>query len=169
MRAQNLTLLALLVAALALSGCTVIIISGPTLSTKTPATEATSTPAPITSTPAGHIITVTLTDAAPTASAMTFRVGVSYHFDVTNQGKFPHQFWLTPQRMQQIMQQTPMEQWQQQILYTSQSIPSGTTTSFDFTFTTPMIQQQLAFTCYTPSGYSAGGPYLTELPIHVTA
>ncbi len=169
MRAQKLTLLAMVVAALALSSCTVVIIGVPALPTKTPATQAPGTPVPNTPTPAGQTIAVTLTDVAPTASATTFRVGVSYHFVVTNQGKFPHQVWLTPQGMQQLMQQLPMEQWQQRLLYTSQGIPPGTRTSFDFTFTTPMIQQQLAFTCYTPSGYSAGGPYLTELPIHVTA
>jgi hypothetical protein len=99
----------------------------------------------------------------------TVHANVSYHFVVTNQGKFPHQFWLTPQGMQQIMQQTPMEQWQQQILCTSPTIPPGTMTTFDFTFKTSMAQQQLAFTCYTPSGYSAGGPSMSELPIQVTA
>jgi uncharacterized cupredoxin-like copper-binding protein len=169
MTAQKLALLALGVAALALSSCTLVIIGGPTLPTKTSATEAPGTPAQTTPTPEGHSITVTLTDTTPTASATTFRAGVSYHFDVTNQGRFPHQFWLTPQGMQQIMQQMPMEQWQQQILYTSQTIAPPTTTSFDFTFTGQMIQRQLAFTCYTPSGYSAGGPSLSELPIQVTA
>jgi uncharacterized cupredoxin-like copper-binding protein len=168
MRAQILTLIAMVVVMLALSGCTVVIIGGPTQPTKTPATEAPGASAQSSPTPAGHTITVTLTDATPTASATTFRAGVSYRFVVTNQGKVPHQFWLTPQGMQQIMQQMPMEQWQQRLLYTSQTIPPGMTTSFDFTFTTPMVQQQLAFTCYTPSGYSAGGPSLSELLIQVT-
>jgi uncharacterized cupredoxin-like copper-binding protein len=139
-----------------------VLVTGGSLMTCSAQTQAQTTP-----TPGVQTITVTLTDTTVTASQTTVQPGVRSHFVVTNQGKFPHQFWLTPQGMAQMMRQMPMEQWQQQLLYTSQTIGPSMMASFDYTFTMPMVQRQLAFTCYTPSGYAAGGPNLIELPIRV--
>lgn len=115
-----------------------------------------------TSTPAVQTVTVTLTDTTVTASQTTFRPGVRYHFIVTNRGTHPHQFWLMPQQMAQTMRQMPMAQWHQQLMYSSQDIGPGMMATFDYTFTMPMAQQQLAFSCYTASGQS-----VIEMPIRV--
>ena len=122
--------------------------------------QAQTTPTP---TAEGQAITVALTDTTVTASQTTFRPGVRYHFLVTNHGTRAHQFWLMPQGMAQRMSQMPMGQWRQQLLYSSQDIGPGMMATVDYTFTTPMAQQQLAFGCYTTDGQS-----LVELPMRVT-
>lgn len=105
-----------------------------------------------TSTPAVQTITVTLTDTSVTASQATVRPGVPCHFIVINRGTQPHQFWLTPQGMAQMMRQIPMAQWHQQLLYSSQDIGPGMMATFDYTFTMPVMQQRLALGCYTANG-----------------
>jgi hypothetical protein len=74
----------------------------------------------------------------------------------------PRQFWLTPHGMAQVMSQMPMAQWRQQVLYSSQDIGPGIMTTFDHTFTMPLMQQQLAFGCYAANGQS-----LIETPTRV--
>lgn len=108
-------------------------------------------------------VTVTLTDTTVTASQTTFQPGVRCHFIVTNRGTRPHQFWLGPQQMAQMMSQMPMGQWHQQLLYGSQDIGPGMMATFDYTFTMPMTSQHLAFGCYTANGQS-----VIEMPIRVT-
>jgi uncharacterized cupredoxin-like copper-binding protein len=97
-------------------------------------------------------ITVALTDTGISSSQATFAPGVRCHFVVTNHGTQPHQFWLMPQNMQEMMQNMPMEQWHHQVLYSSQTVMPGQTVTFDYTF--PMIspEQGLAFGCYTGQG-----------------
>jgi hypothetical protein len=108
-------------------------------------------------------IAVTLTDTTVTASQTTIRPGVPCHFIVTNHGTRPHQFWLMPQGMAQLMSQMPMAQWHQRLLYGTPDIGPGMTTAFDYTFSRPMMQQALAFGCYT-----ANGPSVIEMPIRVS-
>ncbi len=113
-------------------------------------------------TPGVQTITVTLTDTTVNASQATVQSGVRYHFLVTNRGAHPHQFWLSPQGMAQMMGQMPMAQWRQQILYGSQDIGPGMMTSFDYTFTRQMMQQRLAYGCYT-----ANGQTVIQMPLRV--
>lgn len=115
-----------------------------------------------TSTTGAPTVAVTLTDTTVTASQTTFQPGVRYHFVMTNHGAHAHQFWLMPQGMAQRMSQMPMGQWRQQLLYSSQTIGPGMTGAFDYTFTSPMAQRQLAFGCYT-----ADGQTVIEMPMRV--
>jgi uncharacterized cupredoxin-like copper-binding protein len=115
-----------------------------------------------TSTPAVQTITVTLTDTAITASQTTVRPGVRYHFVVTNRGKMPHQFWLMPQGMSQMMSQMPMSQWHSKVLASTPDIGPGMMASLDYTYTMPMMQQALAYGCYTASSQA-----LVEMPMQV--
>jgi uncharacterized cupredoxin-like copper-binding protein len=123
-------------------------------------TQTTATTAP--STPRVQTITVTLTDTTMNTSQATVQSGVRYHFIITNQGAHPHQFWLSPQGMAQMMGRMPMAQWRQQILYGSQDIGPGMMTSFDYTFTRQIMHQGLAFSCYT-----ANGQTVIQMPLHV--
>jgi hypothetical protein len=107
-------------------------------------------------------VTVTLTDSVVTASHTTFRPGVRYHFIVTNHGTRPHQFWLMPQGMAQMMSNMPMAQWHQQVMFSTQDIGPGMMKTADYTFTDSMMHQQLAFGCYTTNGQ-----VLMEMPIYV--
>lgn len=75
----------------------------------------------------------------------------------------PHQFWLMPQGMAQMMSNMPMGQWHQQILYSTQDIGPGMMTTMDYTFSNSMMHQQLAIGCYT-----AEGPVVMQMPIRVS-
>jgi hypothetical protein len=97
-------------------------------------------------------ITVILTDSGITSSQATFAPGTHCHFVVTNHGTQPHQFWLMPQNMQEMMQNMPMGQWHQQVLYSSQTVMPGQSMTFDYTFPMMSPQQGLAFGCYTEHG-----------------
>jgi hypothetical protein len=122
--------------------------------------QAQTTP---TATSGTQTITVTLTDTTVTASQTTIRPGVPCHFIVTNRGTRPHQFWLMPQGMAQLMSQMPMAQWRQRLLYSTPDIGPGMMTTFDYTFSMPMMQQQLAFGCYTANGSS-----VIEMPMRLS-
>lgn len=99
-------------------------------------------------------VSVTLTDTGITASQTAFAPGTRFHFVVANHGTQPHQFWLMPQNMQQMMSSMPMGQWHQQLLYGSQTIAPGQIVTFDYTFPMMSPQQGLAFGCYTEQGQS---------------
>jgi uncharacterized cupredoxin-like copper-binding protein len=125
----------------------VALLIGVSLAACTTAAQTTAT-----STSSVQTINVTLTDTAITASQTTVPPGVRCHFIVTNHGTVPHQFWLMPANMAQMMSQMPMMQWQNQILYRTPDIGPGMMNEFDYTFTMPMMQQSLAYGCYTANG-----------------
>ena len=108
-------------------------------------------------------VTVTLTDSGVTASQTTFRPSVRCHFVVTNHGTRPHQFWLMPQGMAQMMSNMPMAQWHQNLMFSTQDIGPGMMDTVDYTFTDSMMHQQLAFGSYTADGH-----VLMEMPIRVS-
>ena len=122
-----------------------------------------TTQTPSNSTSSLQTITITLTDAEVTASQTTFRLGEGYHFMVTNRGTRPHQFWLMPQGMAQMMNDMPMAQWHQHVMFSTQDIGPGMMSTADYTFTNAMMHQQLAFGCYT-----ANGQVIREMPIHMS-
>lgn len=128
-------------------------------------TVLTACAAKATTTPIPGVLTVevVLTDATVTSSQATFRPGVHCRFVVTNRGTRPHQFWLMPQGMGQMMSRMPMALWHRELLYGTQDIGPGMMTTFDYTFTRPMEQRQLAFGCY-----SADGRDVVEMPIRVS-
>lgn len=113
-------------------------------------------------TPGAQTVIVTLTNTTLTASQTTFRPDVRYHFIVTNRGPLPHQFWIMPQGMAQLMRQMPMAQWRQHLMFATPDIRQGMRSTFDYTFTMPMMQQRLAFGCYSTSGQS-----VVEVPIRI--
>jgi uncharacterized cupredoxin-like copper-binding protein len=121
----------------------------------------TQTPTTSNSTSGVQTITVTLTDSGVTASQTTFRPGERCHFIITNRGTMPHQFWLMPGGMAQMMSTMPMAQWHQQVMFSTADIGPGMMTTLDYTFTASMMHQQYEFGCYT-----ANGELLREMPIH---
>jgi uncharacterized cupredoxin-like copper-binding protein len=133
------------------------------IGTSLTACTALGSQATTTSAPALQTITVTLTDTAITASQTTVRPGVRCHFVVTNRVTMPHQFWLMPQGMSQMMSQMPMSQWHSKVLASTPDIGPGMMASMDYTYTIPMMQQALAYGCYT-----ATSPSLMELPMRVS-
>jgi uncharacterized cupredoxin-like copper-binding protein len=104
--------------------------------------------------PSVQTITVTLTDTAIIASQRMARPGIRYHFIVTNRGTVPHEFWLMPANMAQMMNQMPMSQWESKILYSTPDIWPGNMDAFDYTFASAMMRQSLAYGSPTDDGQS---------------
>jgi hypothetical protein len=75
----------------------------------------------------------------------------------------PHQFWLMPQGMSQMISQMPMSQWHSRMSYSIPDIGPGMMASSDYTFTMPMMQQALAYGCY-----SAHSQSVIEMPRRIS-
>lgn len=100
-----------------------------------------------------------------TPSQTTFKVGVPYHFVVTNTAEIPHEVMLMP-RMQ-ADSGMDMEQMDAMALgmVEEDDFPPGSTASFDVTFTKPYSEGELEFACHLPGHYQGG----MHIPITVVA
>lgn len=94
----------------------------------------------------------------------TFRVGVPYHFVVTNAGQIPHEFMVSPP--------TPPGQMEMEGMHhralteiEAEDLTAGATASVDLVFTEPAPLGELELTCYVLGHYEAG----MFLPIEVAA
>lgn len=92
----------------------------------------------------------------------TFKVGVPYHFEVTNNGKVEHEFMLVKPIEAGTMEMGEMDDMALAHIEEDDLQP-GTTQSFDYTFTEPAPKGQLEFSCHLPGHYEAG----MRLPITV--
>ena len=83
-----------------------------------------------------------------------FKVGVPYHFVVTNAGTIPHEIMLMPPlRADQI--DTKLAEMALVHIGRDQLQP-GSTASFDYTFTEAAPSGTLEFACHLPGHYEAG-------------
>jgi uncharacterized cupredoxin-like copper-binding protein len=107
-------------------------------------------------------VKITADDFSFKSSLTTFKVGVPYHFEVTNQGTVAHEIMLIqpiePGKMD-------MEEMDKMALahIEEADLPPGATKSFDFTFTQPYPAGQLEFACHLTGHYEQG----MHLPIIV--
>lgn len=97
------------------------------------------------------------------SSLTRFKVGVPYHFVVTNKGSVKHEIMLmkpmeTPQHMD-------MEELDKMALahVEAEDLPPGAVATFDYTFTEPAASGELEFACHLPDHYEKG----MRLPIIV--
>jgi len=114
--------------------------------------------------------TVTITLGGPTgeftisASQTTFRVGVLYHFVVTNSGVIPHEFIILPTGL--LGGESPDTE-QVHIVALAQideeDLPMGATNTIDVIFTEPAPAGTLEFACALAGHYEGG----MRLPIEV--
>lgn len=107
-------------------------------------------------------VKITATDFGFTASQTTFKVGVPYHFVVTNQGKVAHEFMLVKPIEAGMMDMEEMDAMALSHIE-EDDLQAGITQSVDYTFTEAAPTGQLEFSCHLPGHYEAG----MKIPITV--
>jgi len=106
-----------------------------------------------------NTVTIKLTDFGIESSLTAFKVGVPYHFVVTNEGKIEHEIMLmTPLTEDQMMMNMDMEAMDAMALahVEADELQPGATAEFDFTFTDPAPSGSLEFSCHIAGHYEAG-------------
>ena len=101
-------------------------------------------------------VKVTLTDFKIESSLTEFKVGVPYHFVVSNKGASNHEFMIMPHidaSMNMSMEQ--MDEMALGMIEDSDLVP-GATLTLDITFTEPAPTGTLEFACHTAKHYQAG-------------
>ena len=113
---------------------------------------------------ASNDVRVTLDDFKFDSSRTDFKVGVPYHFVVTNKGQVAHEIMLmAPMEMAEGMDMAEMDELALANIE-ADDLPPGASASFDYTFTEPAAPGELEFACHVEGHYEAG----MELPITVT-
>ena len=107
-------------------------------------------------------VKITANEFSFQSSLTTFKVGVPYHFEVTNNGKVAHELMLVKPIPAGTMDMEAMDSMALAHVSDEELLP-GTTKSFDYTFTEPAPAGQLEFSCHVPGHYEAG----MKLPITV--
>lgn len=112
-------------------------------------------------------VTITVKEFGIESSITEFKVGVPYHFVVTNAGTVNHEIMVMPplskDQMGMGMDMGAMDQMALAMISADDLTP-GTTKSFDLTFSEPAATGTLEFACHTPGHYEAN----MKLPITVT-
>ncbi|MCJ7780549.1 MAG: hypothetical protein MUQ27_06970 [Acidimicrobiia bacterium] len=108
------------------------------------------------------VVHVTANEMTVTSDVTTFKVGVPYTFEVTNEGTLPHEVMRV-----QPTDLTDMEEIDAFALGMAESedLVPGATVSFDYTFTEEDLAGPLELACHVPGHYEAG----MLLPITVEA
>ena len=107
-------------------------------------------------------VTVSLSEFKIESSINTFKVGVPYHFKITNNGTITHEFMIAPVPQQETSgaSQTPVPL----AMVDGSQLQPGQTATLDYTFTQPAKAGTLEFACHLPGHYEAG----MHTPIVVT-
>jgi len=105
---------------------------------------------------------VTLSEYKITSSVTTFSPGTPYHFVVTNKGQVPHEFMMMPRGMN--MGGMSMDEMHKVALHMIDNVAPGETKTFEYTFASSMMGQNLEFACHLPGHYEAG----MQLPMMVS-
>ncbi|MEX1126485.1 MAG: hypothetical protein WEE53_12550 [Acidimicrobiia bacterium] len=104
--------------------------------------------------PAGTI-KVTATEMMIESNFTTFKVGVPYHFEVTNGGAVPHEVLLVQPIEGGTMTMEDMDAMALGMVE-AEDLPRGATASFDYTFTSDDLAGPLELACHVEGHYEAG-------------
>lgn len=108
-------------------------------------------------------VDVTLRDFAIESSLTSFKVGVPYHFIITNEGAIDHELMII-QPMMPGMDMTMEEMDAMALAYVEEDeLTPGATQTLDYTFTEPAPAGSLEMSCHIEGHYEAG----MRLPITV--
>ena len=112
-------------------------------------------------------VTITVKEFGIESSITEFKVGVPYHFVVTNAGTVNHEIMIMPSlsndQMGMGMDMGTMDKMALAMI-SADALTPGTTKSFDLTFNDAASTGTLEFACHTPGHYEAN----MKLPITVT-
>ncbi len=104
-------------------------------------------------------VQITLTDFGIESSVTEFKVGVPYHFVVTNEGQVEHEFMIMPPltegQMGMAMDMGELDETALAMIEAA-DLPAGATATLDFTFTEAAPAGTLEFACHVPGHYEAG-------------
>ncbi|MCJ7753836.1 MAG: hypothetical protein MUP13_04680 [Thermoanaerobaculales bacterium] len=100
-------------------------------------------------------IKVTASDMKIESNYTTFKVGVPYHFEVTNEGAVPHEVMLIQPIEPGTMTMTQMDPLARGMAE-EEDLGAGATVSFDYTFTTDDLASPLELACHVEGHYEAG-------------
>jgi uncharacterized cupredoxin-like copper-binding protein len=98
---------------------------------------------------------MTATDMKIESNYTTFKVGVPYHFEVTNEGAIPHEVMLIQPIEGGMMTMEEMDAMARGMVE-ADDLPAGATASFDYTFTSDDIGTPLELACHVEGHYEAG-------------
>lgn len=101
-------------------------------------------------------VKVTISEYAIESSITNFKVGVPYHFVVTNKGAIPHEIMLM--NSLDATGGMGMDEMDAMALahLEENDLPSGGTATFDYTFIQPAATGELEFACHLPGHYEVG-------------
>lgn len=109
-------------------------------------------------------VKITLTEFGIESSITDLKVGVPYHFVVTNAGTVNHEIMIMPPMTEDQMAMDMAELDKTVlVMISADELTPGATKSFDYTFTEPTSTGTLEFACHTPGHYEAG----MKLPVTV--
>lgn len=97
-------------------------------------------------------VQATLSDFKIQPSLTTFKVGVVYHFVVTNTGQVVHEFMAGPISAAHASE----EERDAAKLFEVADVAPGQTKTLDYTFTQPAAAGTLEFSCHVPGHYEQG-------------
>lgn len=117
-------------------------------------------------------VEVTLKEFTVASSLTNFRVGVPYHFTVTNAGQIPHEFMIIPvvQGGGHMHGGTPGASMEEQhrlalVLIPEQELPAGATVELDYTFKSIPDGENIEIVCVLPGHFEAG----MHIPVTIRA
>jgi uncharacterized cupredoxin-like copper-binding protein len=123
------------------------------------ATPSTGSTTPVSSGP--KTVQVSLVDFKVESSLTTFKVGVPYHFVVTNNGTTTHEFMALPVSVENASEDAR----DAAELFEVSELDPGKTGTKDYTFTKPYPAGIVEFACHVGSHFEAG----MKLPFTVVA
>lgn len=110
-----------------------------------------------------QVVHVTANEFGIEADTTSFKAGVSYTFEVTNEGDIAHEVMLMPVMSGEGMDMEQMDEMALGMVEEDDLVP-GATKSFTVTFDAEDVGSQLELACHIVGHYEAG----MHLPITVT-
>lgn len=99
-------------------------------------------------------VTITLTEFTIQSSQTDFKVGIPYHFVITNNGSVAHELEIMPPMDGQV---TPDQVKSASLArVTEEQLPPGGTTTMDYTFEKAYPAGALELACHLPGHHEAG-------------
>jgi uncharacterized cupredoxin-like copper-binding protein len=102
-------------------------------------------------------VQISLAEFSISSSLTTFKVGVPYHFVVTNKGSMEHEIYIMPPTTSNMSTDQIAAATRAALAgIAADKLPAGATQSFDYTFTQAYPSGSMEFACHLTGHYEAG-------------